>query len=80
MAQILQFLRTDASAFDDYATRVMGEAFDVACTELQDNNLSVLVREIIAERIVEAAKRGERDPQRLCSIALAALGGDRETG
>ena len=45
--------------------------------ELQDNNLSELVREIIAERIVEAAKRGERDPQRLCSFAIAAMNGKR---
>jgi hypothetical protein len=31
-------------------------------------------------RIIEAAKRGERDRQRLCSIAIAAIGGDRQTG
>jgi hypothetical protein len=80
MARVLQFIRTDTSAFDDYATRVMGQAFDTACAELQDNNLSDLVREIIAERIVEAAKRGESDPQRLCSIAIAAIGSDRKTG
>src|ERR1700722_11889411 len=74
MARILQFIRTDASAFDGHATYVMGEAFD---DYLQDSNLSDLVREVIAERIIEAAKRGERDPQRLCSIALAAMNGER---
>jgi hypothetical protein len=58
----------------------MGEAFDTACAELQDNNLSDLFREVIAVRIIEVAKRGERDPQRLCSIALAAIGSDRKTG
>jgi hypothetical protein len=58
----------------------MGLAFDAACAELHERNLSQLVREVIAERILEAAKRGERDPQRLCSIALAAIGGDRRTG
>jgi hypothetical protein len=32
MGQILQFIRPDdASAFDDSATRAMGEAFDAAC-------------------------------------------------
>jgi hypothetical protein len=80
VASILQFIRADASVFDDYATRVMGGAFDAACAELQDNNLSNLVRETIAEWIIEAAKRGERDPQRLCSIAVAAFSGDRKTG
>ena len=51
----------------------MGEAFDAACAELQNSNLSQLVREIIAERIIEAARKGERDPKRLCSIAVAAV-------
>jgi hypothetical protein len=75
MARILQFIRTDASAFDENATQVMGQAFDAACADLQDSNLSDLVREVIAERIIEAAKLGERDPKRLSSIALAAIGG-----
>jgi hypothetical protein len=74
MARILQFIRTDASAFDENATHVMGEAFDAACADLQDSNLSDLVREVIAQRIIEAAKLGERDPKRLSSIALAAIG------
>jgi hypothetical protein len=37
-----------------------------------------LVREIIAKRIIEAAKKGERDPVRLRNAGLAALGYDRE--
>jgi hypothetical protein len=65
--------------FDEYATHAMGEAFDAACAELQDNNLSELVREIIAERIIDVAKRGERDPKRLCSIGIAAMNGGRQT-
>jgi hypothetical protein len=79
MATILQFIRSDGSAFDEYATHAMGEAFDAACAELRDNSLPELVREIIAERIVDAAKRGERDPQRLCSIGIAAMNGERKT-
>jgi hypothetical protein len=81
MGQILRFLTpTDSSAFDEFATRVMAEAFDTACAELQDRNLSELVREIIAGRIIEAARRGERDPKRLCSIGIAAMNGGRQTG
>jgi hypothetical protein len=79
MATIFPFIRPE-TAFDDCITRIMGLAFDAACAELQDDNLSNLVREIIAERIIEAAKRGERDPKRLCSIAIAAISGDRKTG
>jgi hypothetical protein len=51
----------------------MGEAFDAACTQLQNNNLSDLVCETFAEGIIGAAKRGERDPHRLCSVAIAAV-------
>jgi hypothetical protein len=80
MGRILQSIWSDVSAFDEGATRVMGEAFDAACAELQDGNLSNLVREIIAERIIQAAKRGERDPQRLCSVAIAAITGGRKIG
>ena len=76
MASIIPFI--PRGVFDESATRAMGEAFDAACAELQDSNLSELVREIIAERIIEAAKRGERDPQRLCSIAIAAMNGERK--
>ena len=80
MGQILRFLTpTDSSPFDEFATRVMGEAFDTACAELQDSNLSELVRKIIAGRIIEAARRGERDPQHLCSVAMAAIGGNQRT-
>jgi hypothetical protein len=81
VASILPFLRVRSdSVFDDEATNIMGLAFEAACAELQDSNLSNLVREMIAERIIEAAKRGERNPQRLCSIAIAAVGGDRKSG
>jgi hypothetical protein len=56
----------------------MVEAFASACAKLHDRNLSKLIREIIAERIIDAARRGERDPQRLCSIAIAAMNGERK--
>ena len=80
MGRILHFIRTDTSAFDDLVTSAMGEAFDAACAELQYNNLSELVREIIAERMIDAAKRGERDPKGLRSSAvLKASSKDRST-
>jgi len=77
MASILPFIR-DKSVFDDEAARLMGEAMDAACEGLRDTGQPALVREIIAKRIIEAAKKGERDPVRLRNAGLAALGYDRE--
>ncbi len=79
MAAILPFTQLE-TAFDNSTTRIMGLAFDAACAKSQDTRLTNLAREIIAERIIEAAKRGERDPRHLCSIAIAALKGWRKTG
>ncbi len=77
MASILPFVRNKLD-FDDEATRVMGEAFDAACKDLHDTGQPALVREIIASRIIEAAKKGERDPVGLRNAGLAALGYDRQ--
>jgi hypothetical protein len=77
MATIPPFV-LNKSDFDDEATRVMGKAFDAACKGLRDKGQPALVHEIIAERIVEAAQKGERDPVRLRDAGLAPLGYDRE--
>jgi hypothetical protein len=61
------------AAFDDDATQVMGKAFD-ACQSVHDNGQRDLVRQIIAQRIIEVARKGERDPDELCARALQALG------
>jgi hypothetical protein len=58
--------------FDDAATLAMGEAFDNACKSLQ--NFGSAVPEIIAYRIIAAAKNGERDPARLYEQALKTFG------
>jgi len=35
----------------------MGEAFDAACEELHDKGQPIIVYEVIAKRIIDAAKR-----------------------
>ena len=57
-------------AFDDTATSAMGEAFDRARKTLQKFGSAP---EIIANRIIAAAKNGERDA-RLYEQALQAFG------
>jgi len=51
----------------------MGEAFDGACKELHDKGQPKIVYEVIAKRIIEAVKNGERDPIRLRNAGLAAF-------
>ncbi|MGB8556956.1 MAG: hypothetical protein WCD62_00640 [Pseudolabrys sp.] len=60
--------------FDDAATLAMGKAFDQACKSLR--KLGSAVPEIIANRIIAAAKNGERDPARLYEQALKVFGMD----
>ena len=74
MASILQFIRKTGAVFDDHATQLMGEAFEAACKELHDKGQPTIVYEVIAKRIIDAARKGERDPVRLRNIGLAAFG------
>jgi hypothetical protein len=74
VASILPFIRKAGTVFDDRITKVMGEAFDSACNELHDTGQPAIVYEVIAKRIIDGAKNGERDPVRLRNAALAALG------
>jgi hypothetical protein len=76
MTLILRLIDDDSPAgvFDDRATKVMGEAFDAACKDLHDTGQPDLVYEAIAKRIIEAAKSGERDPEKLRDWALTAFG------
>jgi hypothetical protein len=56
--------------FDDAATLAMGEAFDRACKSFR--NFGSAAPAIIADRIIAAAKNGERDPDRLFEQVLKA--------
>ena len=76
MASILLFIRKAGTVFDDQATQIIGEAFDSACEELHDTGQLSIVYEIIAKRIIDAAKAGERDLVRLRNAGLMALGFD----
>ncbi len=60
--------------FDDSATLAMGKAFDLACVSLRRFKRLITARELIAKRIIEAAKNGERDPARLCEQSLIPFG------
>lgn len=57
---------------DDGATEIMGGAFDAACAML--GKISLPEREAVANRIVELAMTGERDPMRLREAGISVLG------
>ena len=76
MGSILPFIARSSAVFNDLATQVMGEAFEAACKELHDKGQPTVVYEVIAKRIIDAAKKGERDPVQLRNAVLAALGFD----
>jgi hypothetical protein len=77
MGQVLPFIQPGFS-FDDEATSALGTAYEKATNQLRRDGYTDLIREIIAERIINAARAGERNPDRLCASALAALGIEAE--
>jgi hypothetical protein len=77
VGSILPFIARFGAVFDDHATESMGAAFDAACKQLHDKGQPKIVYEVIAKRIIDAAKIGERDPVQLRNIGLAGLGFDK---
>lgn len=61
--------RESAGAFGPETLVVMSEAFEAACKELRHAGREV-VDEIVARRIITAARFGERDLVRLGAAAL----------
>ena len=61
--------------FDPETARLLGLAFEMALVALQHADKVVSpTRDAVAQKIIELAKAGERDPGRLCDAALEALG------
>jgi hypothetical protein len=59
--------------FDSEILRVMGLAYEMALVVLQrSGGTTSPTREAIAQKIINLANAGERDPERLCDEALKA--------
>jgi len=65
------------ATFDTETKRVMGVAFEMVCAALRVSDRGDLAKEIIAERIIELANAGERNPDLLCEGVLKEF---REVG
>lgn len=72
MADILQF-RPRLTVFAPELTSVMGDAYERAIATLPDIQTELLLRELVAKRIIRLARRGELDPEHLCSSALSGF-------
>jgi hypothetical protein len=59
--------------FDAESIRVLGIAFECARSALHVFPSDEVLSEAIAARIIELARTGERDPEKLCDFAIAAL-------
>jgi hypothetical protein len=57
-------------SFDPAQLRAMGIAFEKCCESLGLTDTTDRLTEIIASKIVEAAKAGESDPVRLYDVVM----------
>jgi hypothetical protein len=67
MSNILQFIRP-STTFDPDTLVILGDVYDRACADFC-TAWPGEVCEAMAERIIAAAMRGERDPDKLRQIA-----------
>ena len=73
MASIISFISNEI--FEPTDIQVMSDAYNKAIKNIYGfGHPNKIVKEIIAERIINLTKGGERDPDRLCERALAACG------
>jgi hypothetical protein len=72
MAEILQF-RPRLTVFVPELTSAMGDAYDKAIAALPNRDSGLMVHELLAKRIIRLARRGEYDPEHLCSSALSGF-------
>ena len=56
--------------FDQETVRILGVAFEQVCIALRTGDCDDDVKNAIANKIIELAKDGERNPDLLCERAL----------
>ena len=64
---------SDTIAFDPEAIRTLAVAYDSACAVLHVANATDPRATVIAKKIIEHARHGERDPIRLLDLVLTEL-------
>jgi hypothetical protein len=62
------------ASFGPDVIQIMSDAFERACRSLRDTGQPEMIKEVIAQRIIVAAREGRRDPRELCEEAMKSLG------
>jgi hypothetical protein len=73
---ILPFIRKTSPdiVFEPEATHAMSMAFDEICERLVIPPTAEAAREVVAHRVLELARKGEHDPNRLRDAVLKIIG------
>jgi hypothetical protein len=56
--------------FDSETMRLMGLAYETTLISLRRVDRGDIANNVVAQKIIELAKYGERDPERLCEAVL----------
>ena len=72
MGQSKPFTRYIGS-FDPETLDTLGRAYDLAIANMYDKGQPDMVRDLIADRIMLLARKGERDIHALCRAALRGI-------
>lgn len=72
MAGIFQHVRP-YDLFDSTTLTILDQAYDRALASIENRKNTIAVRELIAVRMLDLASKGERDPDRLCLLAVGGI-------
>ena len=64
----------DGQRFDPETIRLMGLAYEMTLISLRLVDRGDIANDVLAQKIIEHAKAGERDPERLCESVLQYWG------
>jgi hypothetical protein len=70
---LVRLLRKEEAAFDPDAIKAMTMAYDSVRDVLRLSNVDDPLTEIIAKHVIDLAKMGQLDPDRLRDLVLARM-------
>ena len=65
----------ESARFDEHLAKILGHVFDDLCAELRLADRDDPLCEFVAKLVIECAKSGERNPEKLTKCVRAKLNG-----